>query len=220
MSLVLVGIVPYQKLNVSDPLALAVDAMGQPWLAWIFKISAVIGLCSVVLVLLYGQTRIFFIMAKDGLLPPLFGRLHPRYRTPWSCTIVLGIFVSAATAILPIDIISDLVSLGTSLAFAVVCFTVIWQRNAHPNIHRPFKVPFGGFFIKGIWIGYIPLLGIICCCGMTIPLLVDTFRSLFNHNPIPAILLCCYSALGFLGYYAYGCHHSTLKKTINTQSKE
>ncbi|MCT6879604.1 MAG: amino acid permease [Commensalibacter sp.] len=220
VSLVLVGIVPYQKLNVSDPLALAVDAMGQPWLAWIFKISAVIGLCSVVLVLLYGQTRIFFIMAKDGLLPPLFGRLHPRYRTPWSCTIVLGIFVSAATAILPIDIISDLVSLGTSLAFAVVCFTVILQRKAHTKIKSPIKVTFCWFFIKSIWFCDIPLLGIICCCGMTIPLLVDTFRSLFNHNPIPAILLCCYSALGFLGYYAYGCHHSTLKKTINTQSKE
>ncbi|MDI2091567.1 APC family permease [Commensalibacter oyaizuii] len=218
VAFVLVGIVPYQKLNVSDPLAIAIDFIHIPSLAWILKISAVVGLCSVMLVLLYGQTRIFFIMAKDGLLPPAFCKLHPKYKTPWLGTLILGICVAIATAFLPIDIVSDLVSLGTALAFAIVCFTVIWQRNAHPDIHRPFKVPFGGFTLKNIWIGYVPLLGIICCSAMIIPLLIDMIYSIFNHNPVPIILLISYSVVGFLGYYCYGRKHSLLGKDINNPS--
>ncbi|EUK19309.1 APC family permease [Commensalibacter papalotli (ex Servin-Garciduenas et al. 2014)] len=213
VALVLVGVVPYKQLNVSDPLAVATNFINIPFLTWTLKISAVIGLCSVMLVLLYGQTRIFFIMAKDGLLPPAFCNLHPRYKTPWLGTLILGISVSIATAILPIDIVSDLVSLGTSTAFGIVCFTVIWQRNAHPDLPRPFKVPFGGFKIKGVWIGYIPLLGIICCMAMIVPLLFDMVASIFYHNPIPIILLIIYALVGFFGYYCYGRKHSLLNQT-------
>lgn len=210
VALILVGIVPYKHLNVSDPLALAVDYMHMPSLTWILKSSAVIGLCSVMLVMLYGQSRIFYIMAQDGLLPPVFCKLHPKYRTPWLGTIILSISVAITTAFLPIDIISDLISLGTSLAFGIVCFTVIWQRNIHPHIHRPFQVPFGGITIKNIWIGYVPLLGILCCLTMIVPLLIDMVYSVINHNPIPMILLGTYAFIGFLGYYYYGRKHSIL----------
>ncbi len=220
VALILIGIVPYKKLNISDPLALAVDYMHMPNLAWILKTSAVVGLCSVMLVMLYGQSRIFYIMAKDGLLPPIFCKLHPKYRTPWAGTIILSISIAITTAFLPIDIISDLISLGTSLAFGIVCFTVIWQRNAHPSLHRPFQVPFDGFKIKNIWIGYIPVCGIICCLTMIVPLLIDMIYSLVNHNPIPIILLSVYILIGFLGYFYYGKKHSILSNTqINKEIK-
>lgn len=212
VALILVGIVPYKTLNVSDPLALAVNYMHIPSLSWILKGSAVIGLCSVMLVMLYAQSRIFYIMAQDGLLPPIFSKLHPKYCTPWLGTIILSIGVAIATAFLPIDIISDLISLGTSLAFSIVCFTVIWQRNMHPDIQRPFQVPFGGITIKGIWIGYIPACGMICCLTMIIPLLIDMAYSVTNHNPIPVILLSIYSFVGFLSYYCYGRKHSILSR--------
>lgn len=210
VAFVLVGVVPYKLLNVSDPLAIATNYINVPFLTWSLKISAVVGLCSVMLVLLYGQTRIFFIMAKDGLLPPAFCKLHPKYQTPWRGTFILGVCVSIATAFLPIDIVSDLVSLGTSTAFGIVCFTVIWQRNAHPDLPRPFKVPLGGFRIKGIWIGITPSLGIFCCLAMIIPLLIDMVTSIFHNNPIPIILLLSYAIVGFLGYYCYGRKHSVL----------
>ncbi|CAI3950496.1 APC family permease [Commensalibacter communis] len=219
VAFVLVGVVPYKQLNVSDPLAIATNYINIPFLTWTLKISAVIGLCSVMLVLLYGQTRIFFIMAKDGLLPPAFCKLHSRYKTPWLGTLILGICVSVATAFLPIDIISDLVSLGTATAFSIVCLTVIWQRNAHPDLPRPFKVPFGGFKIKGVWIGYIPLLGIMCCLTMIVPLLIDMVASIFHHNPIPMILLVSYALVGFFGYYSYGRKHSVLGKQIQSSDE-
>ncbi|MDI2112163.1 APC family permease [Commensalibacter nepenthis] len=212
VAIVLVGVVPYKQLNVSDPLAIATNYINIPFLTWTLKISAVIGLCSVMLALLYGQTRIFFIMAKDGLLPPAFCGLHPRYKTPWRGTLILGVCVSIATAFLPIDIISDLVSLGTASAFIIVCFTVIWQRNAHPDLPRPFEVPLGGFYLREIWIGYIPMLGIISCIAMIIPLLIDMVSSIFHHNPIPMILLISYAVVGFFGYYGYGRKHSVIGK--------
>lgn len=220
VALVLVGVVPYQRLNVSDPLALAVDSIHIPSLAWILKICAVVGLFSVIFVMLYGQTRIFYIMAKDGLLPRMFCKLHPKYRTPWLGTIVLSLSVAITTAFLPIDIVSDLISLGTSMAFGIVCFTVIWQRNVQPDIQRPFKVPFGGFRIKGIWIGYVPLLGILCCLTMIIPLLIDMVSSIFHHNPIPILLLGTYILIGFIGYYAYGRTHSVLNTSQHDKTEQ
>ncbi|GBQ30396.1 amino acid permease [Gluconacetobacter azotocaptans] len=207
---VLIGIVPYRRLGVADPLAIAVDTIGQPWLAILIKIGAVTGLCSVILGLLYGQTRIFFTIARDGLLPPMFCRLHPKFCTPWIGTIVLGLIVAVATATLPIDIISDLVSLGTATAFGIVCFTVIWQRNTRPDLHRPFSVPLGGVRIGGIWIGVSPALGILFCIIMMVPLFVDMIRALWNGNPLPAILLGTYIVLGVLGYAFYGRSHSLL----------
>ncbi len=209
---VLTGIVPYQKLGVPDPLAIAVDAMHQPWLALLIKIGAVTGLCSVMLVLLYGQSRIFYTMSRDGLLPKVFHQLHPRFRTPWLGTILVGVGTATAAATLPIDIISDLVSLGTTIAFGIVSFTVIWQRNARPDVIAPFRVPLGGVRIRGFWIGTVPALGIAFCVVMAAPLLIDLTSALFEGNPVPALLLLAYAALGAVTYVGYGMRHSTLAR--------
>ena len=207
---VMVGVVPFRQLGVADPLAVAVDAMHQPWLALFVKLGAVTGLLSVMLVLQYGQSRIFFNIARDGLLPRVFCVLHPRFRTPWLGTILLGMGIATATALLPIDIISDLVSLGTTTAFGIVCFTVIWQRNACPGLRPPFPVPLGGVRVRGVWIGVVPVLGIFFALVMAVPLLIDIVRALLDHDPIPALLLLCYVVVGALCYGLYGYHHSRL----------
>jgi len=205
---ILIGIVPYQQLNVADPLSIAVKAMHQPWLALFVNLGATIGLCSVLLGLLYGQTRIFFAMSRDGLLPPIFSYVHKRYHTPWTGTILLGVIVALATATLPIDVISDLVSIGTAAAFGIVCFTVIWQRNMHPDMPRSFSVPLGGVRIRGWWVGVTPLLGILFCLIMIVPLFADMARALIHGNPVPALLLLAYAGLGFATYRFYSQHNS------------
>ncbi len=207
---VLIGVVPWQTLDVADPLAVAVNAMHQPWLALFVKIGAVIGLCSVLMGLLYAQSRIFFAMAEDGLLFSVFSRLHTRYHTPWIGSIVLGVVVALATATLPIDIIGDLVSLGTATAFGIVCFTVIWMRNTAPDYERPFMVPFGGFTVRGVWIGYVPLLGMVFCGFMVAPLCGDMFLALKGGDPVPALLLLAYTLCGWGCYRFYGKHNSRL----------
>ena len=184
--------------------------MGQPWLALFVKLGAVTGLLSVMLVLQYGQSRIFFNIARDGLLPRVFCVLHPRFRTPWLGTILLGTGIATATALLPIEIISDLVSLGTATAFGIVCFTVIWQRNSCPGLRPPFAVPLGGVRVRGVWIGVVPALGIVFALVMAVPLLIDIVRALLDHDPIPAILLLTYVVMGALCYGLYGYRHSRL----------
>ncbi len=216
---VLIGVVPWRTLDVADPLALAVDAIGWPSLALLVKLGAVIGLCSVLFGLLYGQSRIFFTISRDGLLPPVFCLLHPRYRTPWIGSIILGLAVSAATALLPIDIISDLVSIGTATAFGVVCFTVIWDRNMRPDALRPFRVPLGGIRIRGFWIGIAPLLGILFCFVMAAPLFIDVLRDLFSGNPTPAVLLLSYFMLGAAIYRFYGRAHSRLAAAVASEAE-
>lgn len=209
---VLIGVVPYRDLNVADPLAVAVRAMHQPWLALLVNIGATVGLCSVLMGLMYGQIRIFFTMSHDGLVSPLFGRVHPRFQTPVIGTILVACMVAFASAVLPIDIISDLVSLGTASAFGIVCFTVIWQRNARPDMDRPFTVPLGGITIGGIWIGTAPALGIFFALVMTVPLFVDVFNALFKGNPVPAGLLMTYVGVGIAVYLGYGRRHSKMGK--------
>lgn len=207
---VLIGVVPYTQLNVADPLAVAVKAMGQPWLALLVNIGATIGLCSVLMGLLYAQIRIFYTMARDGLVSPLFSKVHPRFHTPVVGTVLVGAMVAFATAALPIDIISDLVSLGTATAFGIVCFTVIWQRNVRPEIPRPYEVPLGAFTFRGIWIGIAPLLGMIFAVIMTVPLFVDMIVALLGGNPVPAALLIGYVVIGAVTYWLYGRRHSRL----------
>ncbi|KXV30075.1 amino acid permease [Gluconobacter japonicus] len=207
---VLLGIVPYRELDVPDPLAIAVKAMNTPWLAIFINVGATIGLCSVLMGLMYAQSRVLLTMSRDGLIPALFGKVHTRFRTPWLGTIVLGLVVAFMTATLPIDIISDLVSIGTAAAFGIVCFTVIWQRNTRPDIQRPFSVPLGGFRIRGFWVGITPLLGIIFCLLMTIPLVTDMIHAVASGNPVPLLLLTGYVVLGVMTYVLYGRHNSTM----------
>ncbi|MXV44564.1 amino acid permease [Saccharibacter sp. 17.LH.SD] len=207
---VLLGIVPYKQLNVADPLAIATKIMHKPWLALLINTGATIGLCSVLLGLMYGQTRVLLTVGRDGLIPSLFSHIHPRFRTPWIGTLIIGTLVGLMTATMPIDIISNLVSIGTALAFAIVCFTVIWQRNQAPHAPRPFQVPLGGITIRGIWIGIVPLLGIIFCCVMAFPLIFNMFHAVIAGNPVPLILLVVYCGLGVATYYFYGRHYSSM----------
>jgi APA family basic amino acid/polyamine antiporter len=194
VSIVLTLIVDYRELNVPDPVAVAVDAFGPQW-AWFaatIKVGAIIGLTSVILVLMYGQTRIFYTMARDGLLPRVFARVHPKFRTPWINTIVVGLAVAVAAGFFDINFLGDATSVGTLAAFAIVCLTVIWLRRTHPEIPRGYRVPFYPI---------TPILGIASCVWLI--------------SSVPAhvlIFFFWYTVGGMVLYFAYGMHNSQLAK--------
>jgi APA family basic amino acid/polyamine antiporter len=184
VAIVLIGIVPYTKLNVPDPLAVGIDATGLTWLSPLIKISALFGLFSTMLVTLLGQTRIFFSMSRDGLLPELFGRIHERYRTPHLSTALTGVIVAIAAGLTPIDVLGQLVSMGTLLAFVLVCIGIIALRRSQPDIPRPFRTP---------WVPVVPILGALACLLQMVALPLATWIRLF-----------VWLAIGFFVYFGYG----------------
>jgi len=193
VAIVLTGIVSYTFLNVADPIAVGVNAMGDAlfWLRPIIKIAAIAGLTSVILVMMLGQPRIFYTMSKDGLLPPLFSKVHPKYKTPYVSTVITGSCAMILAGILPITILGELVSIGTLLAFAIVCIGVIVLRVKRPNINRPFKTPF---------VPYVPILGAGICMVQMYSLPLDTW-----------IRLVAWMAIGFIIYFTYGIRHSHMR---------
>jgi APA family basic amino acid/polyamine antiporter len=200
---VLTGIVPFRELGVPAPVALAVDRMDMGWFSLLIKVGTIAGLTSVMLILTYGQSRIFYAMARDGLLPNVFSRLHPKFRTPWLGTLILGALIALSAALLPITILGDLVSLGTAFAFGIVCLSVMRLRKSRPDIHRPFRVPGGPI---------IPILGIIGAMFMAVPVLLDIAGKAMEGDTIPAILLGSYSLIGALIYILYGMKNSRLAR--------
>jgi len=142
-----VGIVPYASLDNPAPIATAVNQIGLPWFAILVKIGAIAGLSSVMLVLLYGQTRIFYTMSRDGLLPSALAAVHKRFKTPWINTIIVGIAACGAAGFMSLDALADLSNVGSLAAFAIVCATVIYLRFTAPNLARPFKAP--AFLVTG-----------------------------------------------------------------------
>jgi APA family basic amino acid/polyamine antiporter len=204
----LTGLVPYKELGVADPIAVAVDRMGAPIFAMFIKIGALTGLASVLLVNGYGHSRICYTMGRDGLIPPIFAHLHPKFKTPAGATILVCLISAVIAAFIPISLLGDMVSLGTSLAFAIVAFSLIWLRNHRPDLDRPFRVPFGGFHIGKTWIGYVPLLAIIFCLGMVVPVGIDIVAQAMRGDILPASFIGGYIVLGVLIYVFYGRHHA------------
>ncbi len=211
VSAILTGIVPFRQLGVAAPIALAVDRIGVPWFAVLIKVGAVAGLSSVMLILTYGQTRVFYAMARDGLLPKVFAQLHAKFRTPWIGTIILGMLIAVAAAFLPIEVLGDMVSLGTAVAFAIVCISVLWLRKTRPDLHRPFTAPFG-------WV--TPVLGVFLSIVMVAPLIIDIVTKAMSGDPIPAFLLSGYLAVGAFIYIAYGLGHSRLAQGLGPHEED
>ncbi len=154
VAIVVIGIVPYRELNVPDPLAVGIDRTGLLWLSPIIKVSALFGLFSTILVVLLGQSRIFYSMSRDGFLPDLFARVHPRFRTPHLSTMVTGTVVALGAGLLPLKLLSQLVSMGTLLAFVLVCIGIVVLRRTAPALPRPFRTPA---------VPWIPALGALIC---------------------------------------------------------
>lgn len=186
-------LVPYGQLNVPDPVAVVVDNFGATWgwLAKIIKIGAIIGLTSVVLVLMYAQTRIFYTMARDGLLPRVFSRVHPRFQTPYINTLMVGLITAIAAGFFDINVLGDMTSVGTLAAFAIVCLSVIYLRRAAPDLPRGFTVPLYPI---------LPILGILSCLYLitTVPWSVLQF-------------FLWYMLGGIVLYFIYGMHNSNLQ---------
>ena len=205
------GLVPYQALNVPDPIAVAVDAVGMPVMAVVIKAGALTGLASVLLVNTYAQSRVCHAMSRDGLLPRRLGGLHSRYRTPAFATVVVAAVSALAAALLPITLLADLVSLGTIGVFSVVAIAVMKLRNSHPELERPFKVPFGGIHVRGIWIGTVPVLALASCLLMAAPVFLDITATAAGGEWTPALLLLIYIAAGAAIYVGYGHRHAHIR---------
>jgi APA family basic amino acid/polyamine antiporter len=184
---VLMGLVPYRNLMVPDPLAVGVDATGLRWLRPVVKVAAVLGLFSTMLVNLLGQTRIFFTMSRDGLLPPVFGRVHPRFRTPHLSTILTAVIIAVVAGVTPISVLGQLVSIGTLLAFVLVSIGVIVLRRTEPDRPRPFRTP---------GVPYVPAAGALICLAQMIGLPLATWERLI-----------IWLVTGLIVYAAYGRRH-------------
>ncbi len=192
VSLIATGVVPYGQLDVPDPIAKVADAAGLGWMTRLIELGAIAGLSSVILVQLMGQARVFWSMANDGLLPPVVNKIHPKYRTPWITQIVLGVLVAIPAGFLSVREAASLVSIGTLLAFVIVCGAVLLLRHREPDLKRPFKTPI-------VW--FTAPAGIISCLYLMYYLPWRTWERLF-----------IWLGLGLVIYFLYGRRHSKLAK--------
>ncbi len=185
---VMTGLVNYKELDVAAPVAVAIAVTPFYWLDWIVKLAVLTGMTSVILVLLLGQSRIFYVMAKDGLLPKFFGELHPTYKTPWKSNLILLALVGLIAGFMPLSIVSHMTSIGTLLAFVIVCVGVMVLRKTKPEQPRPFTVPL---------YPWVPIGGILSCSLMILTLGIDSWLRLLG-----------WLAIGLVIYFGYGRHHS------------
>jgi APA family basic amino acid/polyamine antiporter len=196
---VMTGLAPYTEFKGNAaPVAVAIEHTPYTWLGQAIIIAILIGYTSVILVDLLGQTRVFFAMSKDGLLPKVFSDIHPRFQTPWKSNILFCIFVGLFAAFVPIRVVGEMTSIGTLLAFVIVCAGVWIMRYTMPDAPRAFKTP---------WVPFVPIMGIITCVGMMLFLPGDTW-----------IRLIVWMAIGMIIYYAYGKKHSRVRRQLTAKS--
>lgn len=192
---ILTGMVHYTKINRDAPVSDAFAQVGLPWAQFLIAVGALTGITSVLLVMMLSQPRVLLAMARDGLVPPsFFGAIHERFKTPWKSTILTGIFVGILAGLLPLNVLAELVNIGTLLAFTIVCGAVLVMRRTHPNAHRPFRVPF---------MPLTPILGIITCLMLMFSLPGENW-----------IRLLIWLVIGFVIYFSYGRHHSVMAKQL------
>lgn len=194
VTLVLTGIVNYTELNVDAPIALAIDRTGSglAWLSPFIKLGAIAGLSSVILVMMLGQSRIYYSISKDGLLPKVFSKVHDKHGVPHNATIFASVITALIAGLFPLHVLSELVSIGTLMAFTIVCISIVILRRTQPNLKRPFRTP---------WVPFIPLLGAVICIVQMLSLPWSTWERLIG-----------WTVLGFIIYFAYGIKHSKLNK--------
>src|SRR5687768_1117363 len=196
VALVLTGIVPYTSLNVPDPIAVGIDATGLSWLKPLVKLGAIAGLSSVILVMVMAQPRIFYAMARDGLLPPVFKKIHPKFKTPHITTVVTGVAVAITAGLFPIGVLGHMVSIGTLLAFAIVCVGVLVLRYKQPHLDRPFRVP---------GMPVVPILGTLFCFWLMYSLPGETW-----------LRLAIWLVIGLAIYFLYGANAAQRARAAGT----
>ena len=194
VTIVLIGVVSYTQLGVPDPLAVAVNALGPNfvWLRFVLKIAIVISLSSVTLVMMLGQARITYSMSQDGLLPPILGKTHPKYKTPFFTSILITILAMVIAGLFPVGILGQMTVLGALLAFAIVCLGVLILRRTQPKLHRPFKCP---------WVPFVPVVGVLSCV-----------IQMFVLQPVTWLQLIAWMILGYVVYFCYSSKHSLVRK--------
>ncbi len=191
-SAVMTGLVKYTDLKVAAPVALAIDQTPFPWLKTAVKLAIIAGFTSVILVMLLGQSRVFYSMSRDGLLPGVFSDIHPKFRTPWRSNMLFMVFVSLFSAFAPISMVGHMTSIGTLLAFVIVCAGIMVMRKTQPGLPRPFRTPL---------VPLVPIMGIVVCFAMMASLGVDNW-----------LRLVVWLVIGLTIYFTYSRHHSHLAR--------
>jgi APA family basic amino acid/polyamine antiporter len=192
-SYTLTGIVNYTEMNNAAPVATAINRTGILWLAKAIKFAIIAGYTSVILVMLLGQSRVFYSMSRDGLLPSLFSDIHPKYRTPWRSNLLFMVFVSLFAAFAPIQIVGEMTSIGTLFAFVLVCAGIMVMRRTHPELKRPFRTPL---------VPLVPILGI--CANLFL---------MFGLGWENWLRLLVWLAIGLAIYFGYSRKHSLLNRS-------
>jgi APA family basic amino acid/polyamine antiporter len=194
VALVLTGLVNYKELNIPDSLAVGIDVTGVKWGSLLVKFGALGGLTSTMVVMLLGQSRVFFSMSRDGLLPKMFSKVHPKFRTPWISSLTVGLVVAVFASTIPLDKLGEMTSIGTLLAFIIVCAGVLVLRSRRPDLPRPFRAPFSPA---------TPILGIVISLAMMLGLPGETW-----------LRLVIWLVVGLFIYFGYGKSHSRVQKGL------